>query len=112
MRNYFSVTTDGSTEYVFFDDAKYEDIREAFDTAEAMGGHAIAAYAVPFHSGPWDQAAGIIGHRRRGDILADIDAETDRERLDCLAYELQQVDRAYYVAGRDTVPMQSVGEAA
>lgn len=92
--------------YFFFNDRNEDDTLRAFQEAQTVSNN-ISVYQPPRNTGPWDRV-GIIGHRRRGQILADMSRTAQSLELFFLKEELESLDRIYYEAGRDTVPVTAV----
>lgn len=114
MRNYMKVVEGKRVHIVFYNDVKVRETETAFKEAMAFAQgdvNKVSLYKLPVNPGPWDRA-GLVGHRRRGDILADIGTEQNPEELEWRESELQRLDNEYYAAGRDTIPMFEVGVAA
>jgi len=106
MRNYFKV----AAALVFFNSSKVHDTQVAFEQAMAKAGNdinQISVFELPDNPGPWDRC-GIVGHRRRGEILADINSEKNAVELEYRQDELERLDRQYYSAGRDIIPLFEV----
>lgn len=111
MRNYMTVR---GSQHIFFDDVKVTDTQEAFDKAMNLAGSdvgVISLYSLPANPGPWDRA-GLMGHRRRGDILTDISGEQDPIELENRKAELGRLEAMYFAQGRVSIPMEIVRDAA
>lgn len=96
--------------YFFFNDVSIKQTAKAFEAAaQVVSGDLskLAFFQPPVHAGPWDRA-GIIGHRRRSAILADIVGEEDPEELDHRRQELERLDATYHAVGREKTPVDLV----
>lgn len=107
MQNYLAVRDGKTVTHIFFNGAKVTETQAAFDKALRLASNdtsRLSMYAVPFNAGPWDRIA-LIGHRLRGDILADIANTPDPLEAALLNDELDDLDNKYLNAGRDTIPL-------
>lgn len=118
MKNYFKVTEYNADrkisfdKQVFFNDSKIRDTQEAYAKAVEISNNTpskVSVYELPPNPGVWDRV-GIVGHRRRGQILLDIETETGEEK-EWRVHELRRLDGAYFDAGRDRIPLFEVAAA-
>jgi hypothetical protein len=101
-RNYFKTK---SGQIFFFTQGVPESIEDAY-VAAYLTTERISIYKAATVAGPWD-ALPIIGHRTRSEILRDMAAESDEDKLEVLADELDSFDECFYSIDR-VVPLQAV----
>ncbi len=102
MKNYLKTK---SGRIFTFVDTVPESLESAW-LAAVFDGTPICIYRPARFEGPWDTCP-VIGHRTRGEVLADLSMESDEDELDRLHDELSSLDYEYQRVGR-RVPLTAV----
>lgn len=97
VNNYFK----SNGQLFFFVDTVPESCEDAYVDA-IMNGGTVSVFRPAKVAGPWDSAA-VIGFRTRAEVLSDMAAEVDEDKLEDLSDELEVVNELFYSIGR-TLP--------